>query len=126
MNIAHWVRLICISCLATAGVASAQAQIQPHEEFICTSGPVKRVVSIVRRNASSDTRESGSCRVDYTKDGDTRTVWTSQKDYAYCVAKAISLVTRLVEGNFSCKPQTTGQPDESDVPENAPAPSDAR
>jgi hypothetical protein len=126
LNIANWVRFICILCLATAGVTSAQAQIQPHEEFICTSGPVKRVVSIVRRNASSDTRQSGSCRVDYTKDGDTRTVWTSQKDYAYCVAKAISLVTKLVEGNFSCKPQTTGQPDESDVPENAPAPSDGR
>jgi len=126
MNIVHWVRLICISCLATAGVTSAQAQIPPHEEFICTSGPVKRVVSIVRRNASSGTGKLGGCRVDYTKDGDTRTVWTSQKDDAYCVAKAISLVTKLVEGNFSCKPQTTGPPDESDVPENAPAPSDGR
>ena len=126
MYIPNWVRLICISCLATAGVTSAQAQIQPHEEFICTSGPVKRVVSIVRRNASSDTRELGGCRVDYTKDGSTRTVWTSQKDYAYCVAKAISLVTRLVEGNFSCKPQTTDQPSESDVPENAPAPNEGR
>jgi hypothetical protein len=126
MNMVIWVRLTCILCLAAAGARSAQAQMQPHQEFICTSGPVKRVVSIVKRNASSDTREFGGCRVDYTKGGDTRTVWTSQGDYAYCVAKALSLVTKLVEGNFSCKPETSGQTDESDAPENAPAPSDGR
>jgi hypothetical protein len=94
--------------------------MQPQEEFICTSGPVKRAVTIFKRNALSDTRELGGCRVDYTKSGQTKTVWTSQKDYAYCVAKAISLVTKLVEGNFSCKPETRG--DGIDPPENVPAP----
>ena len=126
MNIANWVWLICILCLAAAGASSAQAQMQPQEEFICMSGPVKRAVTILKVNALSDRRESGGCRVDYTKDGETRTVWTSQKDYAYCVAKALSLVTKLVEGNFSCKPGTRGQPDEIDAPENAPEPSDGR
>jgi hypothetical protein len=77
-------------------------------------------VTIFKRNALSDTRELGGCRVDYTKNGQTKTVWTSQKDYAYCVAKAISLVTKLVEGNFSCKPETRG--DGIDPPENVPAP----
>jgi hypothetical protein len=122
MKIANWVRLVCILCLATAGANSAQAQLQPQEEFICTFGSVKRAVTIFKRNALSNTRELGGCRVDYTKDGDTRTVWTSKGDYAYCVAKALSLVTKLVEGNFSCKPETRGQSDEIDPLENAPAP----
>ena len=123
MKIASRVRPICIFCLA-AGAGSAQAQIEPHEEFICTSGPAKRVVSIFNGNSLSGARGSGGCRVDYTRDGKTRTIWTSQRDRAYCVAKAVSLVTKLVEGNFSCKPETVEQPDEIEQRENAPAPSD--
>ena len=91
--------------------------MESHEKFVCTSGAVKRVVSIF-----NDKRESGGCRVDYTKDGETKTVWTSKNDYAYCVAKAVSLVTKLTEGNFSCKPETVEQPEEIGPPEHAPTP----
>ena len=117
MMFANWVRLIWIFCLVTASASNAQAQMESHEKFVCTSGPVKRVISIF-----NDKRESGGCRVDYTKDGETKTVWTSKKDYSYCVAKAVSLVTKLAEGNFSCKPETMEQPDEIEPPEQAPAP----
>jgi hypothetical protein len=112
------IRLIWIFCLVAAG-ASAQAQMESHEKFVCTSGPVKRVVAIFNDNGK---RESGGCRVDYTKDGETKTVWTSKNDYAYCVAKAVSLVTKLTEGNFTCKPETVERPDEVEPPEQAPAP----
>jgi hypothetical protein len=105
--------------LVTASASSAQAQIESHEKFVCTSGPVKRVVTISKINGK---RESGGCRVDYTKDGETKTIWTSKNDYAYCVAKALSLVTKLAEGNFSCKPESGEQPDEIEPPEQAPAP----
>lgn len=110
------VRLIGIICLVAAS-ASAQAQMESHEKFVCASGPVKRVVAIFKDNGK---RESSGCRVDYTKDGKTKTVWSSNNDYAYCVAKAVSLVTKLTEGNFSCKPETVEQPDEAEP--QAPAP----
>ena len=112
------VRLIGIICLVAAS-ASAQAQMESHEKFVCASGPVKRVVAIFKDNGK---RESSGCRVDYTKDGKTKTVWSSNNDYAYCVAKAVSLVTKLTEGNFSCKPETVEQPEESGTPERAPVP----
>ena len=110
------VRLIWIFCLAAAS-ASAQAQMESHEKFVCVSGPDKRVVAIFKDNGK---RESGGCRVDYTKDGETKTVWSSKSDYAYCVSKAVSLVTKLAEGNFSCKPETVEQPDEAEP--QAPTP----
>jgi hypothetical protein len=118
MMFTNRVRLVWIFCVGLAG-ANARAQIESHQKFVCTSGPVKRVVTIYHDSAK---RESGGCRVDYTKDGETKSVWTSKKDYAYCVAKAVSLVTKLTEGNFSCKPETVEQPDEIEAPAQAPAP----
>ena len=105
----HRVGQLCfmIVSLATAPIASAQAQ--SHEEFLCTFGSDRRVVSLVKADA---TREPKSCRVDYTRNGKTTTVWSSKTGYAYCVAKAASLVTKLAEGRYSCKPQSVGPPDD--------------
>jgi hypothetical protein len=111
MKFTNRVRLIFIFCLATAGASSAEAQMQSREEFVCTSGSVKRVVAILNGSSADGKRGSGGCRVDYTRDGATKTVWTSKTDYAYCVAKAVSLVTKLSEGNFSCKPESIERPD---------------
>jgi hypothetical protein len=124
MKRANRVRLICIFCLAMASASRGQAPMESHEEFVCTSGPVKRVVSIYNRTGSSGKQESGACRVDYTKDGKTQTVWTSKSDPAYCTAKALSLVTKLVEGNYSCKPEALEHSDGTETPEQAPAPGD--
>jgi hypothetical protein len=119
MKFANRVRLIWIFCLAIAGASGARAQMQSREEFVCTTGSVKRVVTISKGNAADG---SGGCRVDYTRDGKTKTVWTSKTDYAYCVAKAVLLVTKLAEGNFSCKPESIERPDEPEPPHPAPAP----
>lgn len=120
MKSTNWVRLVWIFLLAAANVSTGQvqgesqtqgepqAQGESHERFICMSGPVKRVVAIFNRHAASG---HGGCRVDYTKNGKTQTVWSSTNGYAYCVAKAVSLVTKLGQGNFSCKPEAV-QPDE--------------
>ena len=119
MKFTNRVRLICIFCLATAGANSAHAQMQSREEFVCTSGSVKRVVAIF--NGSSIDSKRG-CRVDYTRNGATKTMWTSQTDYAYCVAKAVSLVTKLSEGNFSCKPESIERSDAVEPPDPTAAP----
>jgi hypothetical protein len=88
----------------------AIAQAQSDEEFICTFGSDKKIVSVVKPDAA---REPESCRVDYTRNGKTTTLWASKTGYAYCVAKAASLVTKLTESHYSCKPQSVGAPDDS-------------
>ena len=122
MKFTNRVRLICIFCLATAGASSAHAQMQSSEEFVCTSGSVKRVVAILNGSSADSKRGAGGCRVDYTRNGATKTMWTSKTDYAYCVAKAVSLVTKLSEGNFSCKPESIERPDAVEPPDPTPAP----
>jgi hypothetical protein len=108
--------------LALAGASAGQAQtMESHQEFICTSGAEKRVVSIFNRNALDRNQASDGCRVDYTKAGQTRTVWTSRNDHAYCVAKAVSLVTKLAEDNFTCMPTTVERADEH-APQQEPVP----
>jgi hypothetical protein len=101
--------LVCLSVLSSAISPLANAQAQSHEEFLCAFGADKRVVSLIKVDAA---REPKACRVDYTRNGHTTTVWSSKTGYAYCVAKAASLVTKLAEGHYSCKPQSVGAPDE--------------
>ena len=101
-----FVSLLILSYLMTP---IAIGQTQSDEEFICTFGSDKRMVSVVKADAA---REPKSCRVDYTRNGKTTTVWSSKTGYAYCVAKAASLVTKLAEGHYSCTPQSVGAPDE--------------
>jgi hypothetical protein len=107
---AHRIVFVCLSILSFVSSPVVNAQAQAHEEFICTFGSDKRVVSLVKTNP---VREPKACRVDYTRSGRTTTVWTSKTGYAYCAAKAASLVTKLAEGHYSCKPQSVGTPDES-------------
>jgi len=109
MKFANRLRLIGTFCL-TLWVAAVRAQTQPgpHEDFTCTSGAVTRLISIFNLSAQGQT---GACRVDYTKDGKTNTLWSARNDYPYCVEKALSLVTRLTESNYSCRPEAKEQPD---------------
>ncbi len=108
MKFANRLRLIGTCCL-TLWVAAVHAQTQPgpHEDFTCTSGAVTRLISIFNLSARGQT---GACRVDYTKDGKTNTLWSARNDYPYCVGKALSLVTRLTESNYSCRPEAKEQP----------------
>jgi hypothetical protein len=84
-------------------------QAQSKEEFICTFGAENRMVSVIKTDAARDPK---ACRVDYTRNGKTTTLWSSKTGYAYCVAKATSLVTKLAEGHYSCKPQSVEPPDD--------------
>jgi hypothetical protein len=113
MKIGRYARISTVLALAGigagAGAGTASGQPAPHEQFICTFGSEQRLVSIYR-GASGDDAASSACRVDYTKQGATKTLWTSNKDYAYCVAKAVALVTTLTDGHYSCKPETVEPP----------------
>jgi len=104
-------RLVSLIIFSFVMTPIAIAQAQSNEEFICAFGSDKRMVSVVKTDAA---REPKACRVDYTRNGKTTTLWSSKSSYGYCVAKAASLVTKLTEGHYSCKPQSVGAPVESD------------
>jgi hypothetical protein len=101
MKLPRYSVLICIACLAGSGSVSAGTQAA--ERFTCTSGADKRLINIYR---GGDERDAGRCRVDYTKGGSTKTVWSASGDYASCVKQAVALVTKLSKNNYSCTPST--------------------
>jgi hypothetical protein len=96
-----------VICLITAGAGWGQAQPEARERFVCTFGASQRFIDIYR--LASRGPRGGGCKVDYTKNGVTNQIWSSSGDYAYCVKKAVGLVTTLSKGSFSCKPQTMEQ-----------------
>jgi hypothetical protein len=95
---------LMLVCTIAAHAARAQAQPESRERFVCNFGTSHRFIDIYRLAASGP--RGGGCRVDYTKDGVTKRLWAANGDYAYCVKRAVGLVTTLSKGNFSCKPQT--------------------
>lgn len=104
MRVNRWVRMLGIAGAVALGTGRAGAQNAAREDFICTHGAVKRVISVFNgRTFNGDKPHPGSCHVDYTKDGKTLTVWSSKTDPGYCTAKAAVLITKLVRDNFSCK-----------------------
>jgi hypothetical protein len=102
-------RLVSLIVLSFVMTPIAIAQAQSNEEFICAFGSDQRMVSVVKTDAA---REPKACRVDYTRNGRTTTLWSSKTGYAYCVSRAASLVTKLAEAHYSCKPQSVGAPDD--------------
>ena len=100
------------ACGLLIGVASSVSWAgTAAERFTCTSGSSTRLISIYR---SADEGDLGSCRVDYTKGGSTRTVWSANRGYGYCVKHAVELVTKLSRSNYSCSPSTVEQSSESE------------
>jgi hypothetical protein len=86
----------------TARKAEAVAQ----EQFICSSpGASDRQIGIYRAPDGPQ-----HCRVDYTRDGKTRSLWSAGHDYAYCVRKALEIVSLLEQARFKCSPQTHEAP----------------
>ena len=98
-----------VALIVVSFVMARIAQVQANEEFVCNFGSDNRTVSVVKTDVA---HEPKACRVDYTRNGRTTTLWSSKTGYAYCVAKAASLVTKLAEGHYSCKPRSVGSPDD--------------
>lgn len=94
---------VCLVAEATALEAAAE-QTESRERFVCTSGAAQRFIDIYR--LAGDDGRPGACRVDYTREGTTRQLWSARADYGYCVKQALGLVTKLSRGSYACKPQT--------------------
>jgi hypothetical protein len=106
--------LISILCLSLVDISWGQDLMESHEKFVCTSGPIKKIISIYNISGASGPHERGACRVDYTDGRRTRTLWSSNSERAFCTTKALSLVTKLIQGNYSCKPESVGVPKAAD------------
>ena len=108
MKLAQVGLMVAVSAMG-AGSARTEAQSgsrdpsAPQERFVCTFGGSQRLIDIYR---GAPAGRRGGCRVDYTRNGVTKQMWSAQADYAYCVKKAVGLVTELSKGHFSCKPQS--------------------
>jgi hypothetical protein len=88
---------------------SSQAEPQSRQDFSCTLGAMKRMVSIITF-APSQRQPRGACRVDYTRDGVTKQVFSSATGHAYCTKQATALVTKLGEAHYTCRLQTLEEP----------------
>ena len=97
--------------LTALGVAVTQAQTSATAEkeatvaqelFICSlPGASDRLIGIYRAADGAQ-----RCRVDYTREGKTRSLWSAGHDYAFCVRKALEIVGLLEQARFKCSPQT--------------------
>jgi hypothetical protein len=89
---------------AWAQPASSATGAIAQEQFIChLPGSSDRRIGIYRPNGGSQ-----RCRVDYTRDGKTRSLWSSGRDYQFCVRKALEIVGLLEGVSFKCSPHTRG------------------
>jgi hypothetical protein len=115
MTRATTLRLFSILCVSFARASAGQEPTESHEEFVCSSGAVRKIVGIYNHASLNGSRSArGACRVEYTSNGKTRTLWSSSSDHAYCTTKALALVTKLIQGNYTCKPESVGvDPDEA-------------
>lgn len=94
-----------------SGAASASRDVA-QEQFVCSlPGTSDRRIGIYRPPGGPH-----RCRVDYTRDGKTRSLWSAGHDYAYCVRKALEIVGLLEQARFKCSPQT------HEAPASAPPP----
>ena len=97
---------MAISALWTCSARAQPASIGPpalaQEQFICLlPGTSDRRIGIYRPPGGPQ-----RCRGDYTRDGKTRSLWSSGHDYKFCVRKALEIVGLLEGVNFKCSPQT--------------------
>jgi hypothetical protein len=97
---------MAVSALWTCGARAQPASIEPpalaQEQFIChLPGTADRLIAIYRPPGGPQ-----RCRVDYTRDGKTRSLWSSGHDYKFCVGKALEIVGLLEGVKFKCSPHT--------------------
>jgi hypothetical protein len=108
---ALWVAMAACAALATVAVqaqtsATVDREAVAQEQFICRlPGAADRLIGIYRSPIGSQ-----RCRVDYTRGGRTRSLWSAGHDYEYCVRKALKIVGLLEQVSFKCSPQTRAAP----------------
>ena len=106
MRVSYGVGAGLILCSIAAGLACADEEwTNTRDSYICRSSNEVLEIKTYVSNASADGHEQGpECRVDYIRNGVTRTLWSSHTSRSYCNGKASSLVAKFRSGIFSCEP----------------------
>lgn len=65
---------------------------------ICKNGSVERHIEVV----ATDAEKGAPCEVQYTRDGETKTLWTAQNDANFCKEKAAGLAQKLKDSGWNC------------------------
>lgn len=97
---------VAAAACAAPGNAVAEGKAVAQEQFVCRlPGAPDRLIGIYRAPDGPQ-----RCRVDYTREGKTRSPWRAGHEYAYCVRKALEIVRLLEQVHFKCSPQTREPP----------------
>ncbi len=98
--------LILLAWCATSARAQSTSPEShpPQEQFTCRLPGTadERQIGIYRPGGAQQ------CRVDYTRDGKTRSLWNSGHGYRFCIRKALEIVGLLENVKFKCTPHTQG------------------
>lgn len=97
-------QLIAISGLM---LVSAVVFAKDSIKYTCTLNNAERVIEVVYT-----TDEATPCDVNYTKEGETKTLWHYQGTQGACEAKAEEFVNKQVNWGWDCSdaPETTETP----------------
>jgi hypothetical protein len=95
--------VIAMSAFPTSNTRAQPASPDPpgvaQEQFTChLPGTSDREIGIYRPAGAQH------CRVDYTRDGRTRSLWSAGHDYHFCVRKALEIVGLLERVDYKCTP----------------------
>lgn len=67
--------------------------------YVCTSGGQERVITVAYENAGA----SVPCKVTYSKDSDTNTLWNADQESGYCEAKAEEFAKKQEGWGWKCE-----------------------
>jgi len=107
-------RAVLFAFLIAAGSAGAEDDwTTTRESFLCKSNAeVREIKTYISNSSDSDLAMARGCRVDYIKNGMTKTIWSSRTSRSYCDGKASRLAARLEASHFSCSPLRLQRTDE--------------
>ena len=91
-NILRAIAFVCI-----LGASNLYAD----ESIICTDGQLERVISIIYQDQDAKV----PCDVQYTKDGQTETLWHAENEYGYCEEKVAEFIQKHIEWGWRCDKQ---------------------
>ncbi len=91
--------VIFVSVLTSVFAASSLAGENFY--YLCTKDDVKKTIAVVYENKSSNV----PCKVRYTKQDKTKTLWHAQSKQGYCEDKAAQFATKQNGKGWHCQKQ---------------------
>lgn len=98
------IRFIAVSWLMFASSAVLSAEPKTTQ---CTFGKNVRLIEIAYPEGTET-----PCEVKYTKNGETRVLWSARAERGYCEEKAAAFIEKQESWGWQCEPASDGNSDE--------------